>query len=87
MIKYLGPSLVLVCFAAWATAPAIAQAQNGKAPCSSFQKLPDGNWKVLRPVKIENASSSVMLSAGMIIGAGTNALGVNLYNALQKNCK
>ena len=63
-----------------------AIAQTAKAPCASFQKLPEGKWRVLRPVKIEHGSASVMLSAGMTIGPGTKAVGVDIYAALQKSC-
>ena len=86
MMKYLLLCILFASTLALGPTPAIAQ-DSSKAPCSSFQKLPDGNWKVLRPVKIEHATSSVMLGAGMTIGPGTNAVGVNLYYALQKNCK
>jgi hypothetical protein len=84
MNKCLVPSII-VCAMTLGIVPAVAQ--TGKAPCASFQKLPDGKWKVLRAVKIEHASASVMLSAGMMIGPGTKALGVDIYAALQKSCQ
>jgi hypothetical protein len=84
MAKYLVLSIVLACSVACGTASAIAQ--RGNAPCSSFQKLPDGKWKVLKAVKIEHGTQAVMLSANMTIGPGTKAVGVDLYAALQKSC-
>jgi hypothetical protein len=80
--------LVLSFIAAGAVMAALgsAIAQTGKAPCASFQKLPEGKWKVISPVKIEHASTSVMLSTGMTIGPGTKAAGVDIYAALQKSC-
>lgn len=85
MIKHYVRSVVVACAVTLGIAPAIAQ--NGKAPCASFQRLPDGKWKVLRPVKLERASASVMLSAGVTIGPGTKAVGVDIYAALQKSCQ
>jgi len=67
------------------TAPA-AHAQAGKAPCSAFQKLPNGNWTVAQTIKIEHGSASATLNPGLIVSPGTQAAGVNLYAALQKNC-
>ena len=29
--------------------------------CAAFQKLPNGNWNVVKAVKIENGKASVML--------------------------
>jgi hypothetical protein len=85
MIKHPVHSIVVACSVILGIAPALAE--TGKAPCASFQRLPDGKWKVLRPVKIEHASASVMLSAGMTIGPGTKAVGVDIYAALQKSCQ
>jgi len=85
MSKHLVLSIGVACAVTVGVAPGIAQ--TGKAPCASFQKLPDGKWKVINPVKIEHASTSVMLSAGMIIGPGTKAAGVDIYAALQKSCR
>jgi hypothetical protein len=85
MIKHPVHSIVVACAVILGIAPALAE--TGKAPCASFQRLPDGKWKVLRPVKIEHASASVMLSAGVTIGPGTKAAGVDIYAALQKSCQ
>jgi hypothetical protein len=85
MIKHPVHSIVVACSVILGIAPALAE--TGKAPCASFQRLPDGKWKVLRPVKIEHASAGVMLSAGMTIGPGTKAVGVDIYAALQKSCQ
>jgi len=63
-----------------------AHAQTGKAPCSAFHKLSDGNWSVSSPIKIEHGNSSAMLSPGLIISPGTKVAGVNIYAALQKSC-
>jgi len=45
------------------TAPG-AYAQAGKAPCSAFRKLPNGNWTVARTIKIEHGSASATLQSG-----------------------
>jgi hypothetical protein len=62
-------------------------AQNGKAPCGSFQKLPNGTWNVVKPIKIEHGTTSATLKAGDSIKPGTHVTGVDLYAALQKNCQ
>jgi hypothetical protein len=36
-------------------------ARADKAPCAAFQRLPNGNWNVVKAVKIENGKASVML--------------------------
>ena len=61
-------------------------AQSGRAPCGSFQKLPNGRWNVVRPVKIDNGKVSAMLNPGTSIGPGTRVTGVDIYAALQKSC-
>jgi hypothetical protein len=64
-----------------------ASAENGKAPCGSFQKLPNGTWNVVKPIKIEHGTTSATLKAGDTIKPGTHVTGVDLYAALQKNCQ
>jgi hypothetical protein len=64
-----------------------ASAENSKAPCGSFQKLPDGAWNVLKPVKIEHGTTSATLNPGTSIKPGTRVTGVDLYAALQKGCQ
>lgn len=61
-------------------------AQTGRAPCGSFQKLPDGKWRALKPVKIENGSVSAMIGIGTIIGPGARVTGLDVYAALEKSC-
>ena len=65
--------------------PAIAE--NSKAPCGSFQKLPDGKWNVLKPVKIEHGKASTVVNPGNKIAPGTHVSGVDLYAALEKSCQ
>jgi hypothetical protein len=62
-------------------------AETGKAPCGSFQKLPDGKWNVVKPIKIEHGEASVILKPGTAIGPGTGIAGVDIYAALQKSCQ
>jgi hypothetical protein len=62
-------------------------AQAAKAPCASFQKQPDGKWKVLRTVKIQNGQVSVVLSPGTPISPGAHVTGVDIYSALQASCQ
>jgi hypothetical protein len=66
-------------------APMVGFAQD-KAPCNSFQRLTDGTWQVVSPVKIESDKGSGMLSPGTIITANKQIAGVNIYAALQKSC-
>ena len=61
-------------------APLVGHAETDKAPCGSFQKMPDGKWKVVSPVKIETDKGSGMLSPGKNVG------GVDIYAALQRSC-
>lgn len=83
MIKYFSIPAV---FASFLFAPVAVYAQASKAPCGSFQKLPDGKWSVVKPVKIEHGKASVILNTGTTIGPGTEVVGVDLYEALGKNC-
>jgi len=66
--------------------PALGYAESDKAPCGSFQKLADGTWKVVGPVKIETDKGSGMLSPGTTISPGKQVAGVNIYAALQRSC-
>ena len=56
------------------------------APCHSFQKLPDGKWKVLNGINIEHGHTKTMLRPGIVINIGMSVSGVDLYAALEKNC-
>ncbi len=78
--------LILGAFSYSLTASTIVHAQAGGAPCGSFHKLPNGNWSVVNPVKIEHENSSAMLSKGTIIGPGTRVSGVDIFAALNKSC-
>jgi hypothetical protein len=62
-------------------------AQADKAPCAAFQKLPNGNWNVVKAVKIENGKASVMLKPGTSIAPGMLVTNVDIYAALQKSCQ
>jgi hypothetical protein len=66
--------------------PIPAYAQNTAAPCSAFQKQPDGKWKALRPINIQTDKGSAMVSPGTIIGPGTTVAGADVYAALQQGC-
>src|SRR5215470_6667066 len=66
--------------------PTLGYAESDKAPCGSFQKLADGTWKVVGPVKIETDKGSGMLSPGTTIGPGKQLAGINIYAALQRSC-
>jgi ABC-type transport system substrate-binding protein len=83
MIKYLSIPAVL---ASTLLASIAVYAQSAKAPCASFQKLPDGKWSVLRPVKIENGNANATLYPGTTISPGTRVTGVDIYAALQQSC-
>jgi len=83
MLKIVFISSLLAVFAAGS----VALANNGNAPCGSFQKLPSGSWNVLKPVKIEHGTTSAVLQAGTTIHPGTHVSGVDLYDALQKSCQ
>ena len=83
MIKFLS---VPAAFVGFMLACVAVCAQAGKAPCGSFQKLTDGKWNVLKPVKIEHGNQSAILRPGTAIVPGTVVAGVDIYAALQKNC-
>ncbi len=83
MIKYLSIPAVFASFLEVTTA---VYGQTGKAPCGSFQKLSNGKWSVVRPVKIENEHTSVMINPGTTIGPGTRVIGIDIYVALQQSC-
>lgn len=68
------------------SASVTAQAQSAKAPCGSFQKLPDGKWTALKAIKIEHGNETAILNQGMVIAPGTRVASVDLYAALQKSC-
>ena len=83
MIKHLSiPAVLASCL----LASFAVYGQTGKAPCGSFQKLPNGKWNVVRPVKIENGKTSAMINPGTTIGPGTHVLGTDIYAALQQSC-
>jgi hypothetical protein len=79
--------IILATILAFTTlSPALGHAESDKAPCGSFQKLADGTWKVVGPVKIETDKGSGMLSPGTTISPGKQVAGVNIYAALQRSC-
>jgi hypothetical protein len=71
---------------AMATPAAAANTTTTMAPCRSFQKLPDGKWKVLNGINIEHGHTKTMLRPGVVINIGMSVSGVDLYAALEKNC-
>jgi hypothetical protein len=77
---------LIAALAAALLASTAASAQTGKAPCSSFEKLPDGKWRALRPVKIENGKVGAVIGAGTTIGPGTRVIGADIYAELEKSC-
>ena len=83
MINFITASAVLALILLF---PLVGYAQTNKAPCGSFQKTADGNWKVISPVKIETDKGSGMLSPGTTINPGKNVAGVDIYAALQRSC-
>jgi hypothetical protein len=73
-------------FALTLLGPSVGYAED-KAPCGSFQKLPDGKWQVVAPVKIETDKGSGMLSPGKTINPGMQVAGIDVFAALQRSCK
>ena len=74
-------TLILLSFGATA-------AETTSAPCGSFKKLSNGNWAVVKPIRIENAnaSASAVLNPGTVIGPGSQVAGTDIYAALQRGC-
>ena len=58
-----------------------AHAQSSAAPCSAFQKLPDGKWKAVRPINIQHDNATAVISPGTVIGPGTLVAGADLLVA------
>jgi hypothetical protein len=63
-----------------------AHAQSTAAPCSAFQKQPDGKWKAVRPINIQTDKGSAIIGTGTIVGPGTMVAGADVYAALQQSC-
>lgn len=84
MIRSIVFAATLVAFTASATI--VGLAAGDKAPCGSFQRLTDGTWQVVSPVKIESDKGSGMLSPGTTIKPGKQVGGVDIYAALQRSC-
>lgn len=84
MIKHLSIPAVIAVSMTLVSMP--VSAQTGRAPCSAFQKLADGKWNVLKPVKIDNGKVSATVQPGTTIGPGTRVTGVDIYAALEKSC-
>lgn len=78
------PALAILAFIL--LAPGIGYAED-TAPCGAFQKLADGKWKVVSPVKIETDKGSGMLSPGKTITPGMQVAGVDIFAALQRSCR
>jgi hypothetical protein len=83
VVYFLGGVLVGVAIGTPAVA---ANTTTTMAPCHSFQKLPDGKWKVLNGINIEHGHTKTMLHSGDVINIGMSVSGVDLYAALEKNC-
>ena len=58
----------------------------GPAPCGNFQKLPGGEWIVVKPITIRHGGEQAVLGTGTNIGPGTRVSGVDIYAALEKSC-
>lgn len=84
MHKNLGTS-ILVAGTMLVTMSTLARAD--KAPCGAFQKLGNGNWNVVKAVKIENGKASVMLKPGTSISPGMMVMNFDIYAALQRGCQ
>ena len=82
MIRYLSIPVVL----ALSLLPSFTLADTSQAPCGSFQKMPDGKYKVVYPVKIESKKITTMIGPGTTIGPGTHIGGVDIYAALKQSC-
>jgi hypothetical protein len=63
-----------------------AHAESTAAPCTAFQKQPDGKWKAVRPINIKTDKGSAVISAGTVISPGTTVAGADVYAALQQGC-
>jgi hypothetical protein len=83
MIKHLS---ILAVFASCLLASSTVYAQTGKAPCGSFQKLPNGKWSVIKTIKIENKTASAVLNPGTILDPTTRVAGADLSAVLERNC-
>lgn len=83
MIKHFSILTAVACAFLASTA---VSAQTGRAPCGSFQKLPGGKWRALKPVKVENGSVSAVIGTGTTIGPGARVTGLDVYAALEKSC-
>ncbi len=81
MIKHLS---ILVVFASCLLASSAVYAQ--KAPCGSFQKLPNGKWSVVKTIKIENKTASAVLNPGTILDSTTRVAGADLFAVLERSC-
>jgi hypothetical protein len=68
--------------------PSVAASPNyGNAPCESFQKLPEGPWRVIRGVNVNHHGASVALTPGTVVVPGTAVAGADIYAALEKACR
>jgi hypothetical protein len=83
MIKHLS---ILAVFASCLLASGAVYAQAGKAPCGSFQKLPNGKWSVVKTIKIENKTASAVLNPGTILDSTTRVAGADLFAVLERSC-
>ena len=59
----------------------------GESPCGSFRKLPGGEWIVVKAINIQHGSEHTALGTGTTIGPGTRVSSVDVYAALEKNCR
>ena len=84
MLKFLWTTVLM---AAVGLISLCISARADKAPCAAFQKLPNGNWNVVKAVKIENGKAIVMLKPGTSIAPGMLVTNVDIYAALQKSCQ
>jgi hypothetical protein len=83
VVYFLGAVFIGLAIAAPATA---ATTTTTTAPCRSFEKLPDGKWKVINGINIEHGQTKTMLRPGTVVNIGMSVSGVDLYAALEKNC-
>lgn len=58
--------------------------QQKRIPCDAFEENLDGNWSVVKTVRIVNRKQTIVLRPGDRIGRQTN--GIDLETALMRQC-
>jgi hypothetical protein len=89
--KFISFVLIVAVAAVVLIFPALAQVSTTPPSlaiqCQSFERQPNGMWKIIQPVTIVSQGATISLGPGAAFGPGVIFAGINLYELLERQCR